>query len=85
MIEIIVALVGCIGSVIAVVLTNRAANNKMLSSIKTSQAVTDEKIKELTREVRIHNDFANRVPVIEEKMGRVEKQIAELQALHKRQ
>ena len=33
-----------------------------------SQAVTDTKLKELTREVREHNNFAKRVPVLEEQM-----------------
>lgn len=50
-----------------------------------SQAVTDTKLEELTREVREHNNFAKRVPVLEEKMGRVEKRINELEALHQRQ
>ena len=33
-----------------------------------SQAVTDTKLEELTREVRAHNNFAQRVPVLEEKV-----------------
>ena len=37
-------------------------------SNKTSQAVTDTKIEELTREVREHNNFAKRMPVVEEKI-----------------
>lgn len=50
-----------------------------------SQAVTETKLEELTREVREHNNFAKRVPVLEEKMGRVEKRIDQLEALHQRQ
>ena len=50
-----------------------------------SQAVTDTKLEELTREVREHNGFAKRVPILEEKMGRVEKRIDQLEALHQRQ
>ena len=50
-----------------------------------AQAVTDTKLEELTREVREHNNFARRVPLLEEKMEVVEGQIKELQALHKRQ
>ena len=37
-------------------------------SIQTHQAVTDEKITELTREVREHNNFARRMPVVEEQV-----------------
>ena len=84
MIEIIVALVGCIGSIVAVTITNRSANNKMLSSLEASQRVTDERIDELTREVRMHNDFAIRIPVMEQKIEVLEERVKELQGLHKR-
>ena len=40
--------------------------------MKVAQAVTDTKIDELTREVRYHNDFAKRVPVLEEKVRQLE-------------
>ena len=45
----------------------------VVSSNKKNQAVTDYKIDELTREVRIHNNFAQRVPVLEEKVKNLEK------------
>lgn len=38
-----------------------------------AQAVTEVKIEELTREVREHNNFAQRVPILEEKIERLEK------------
>jgi len=50
-----------------------------------AQAVTDTKLEELTREVREHNDFARRVPLLEEQMEEVRENIKELQGLHKRQ
>ena len=50
-----------------------------------TQAVTATRLEELTREVREHNDFARRVPLLEEQMGEVRKNIKELQGLHKRQ
>lgn len=52
-----------------VVLTVRASNNKIQRQIEISQAVTNTKVEELTREVRIHNNFAQRVPVLEEKVA----------------
>ena len=72
-------LVTAIGSLIAVILTNRANNDKMLhqmelqqqrikSELEKAQAVTDTKIDELTREVREHNNFARRMPVMEEQI-----------------
>ena len=55
-------------SLIGVVISNRRSNDKMQNDLKVAQAVTDEKISELTREVRRHNDFASRIPVLEEKI-----------------
>lgn len=46
----------------------------VVSSNKKNQAITDYKIEELTREVRIHNNFAQRVPVLEEKVKNLEKE-----------
>ena len=57
----------------------------VLVSNGRSQAVTETKLAELTREVREHNNFAKRVPVLEEKMSRAEARIEELEGLHNRQ
>ena len=46
-----------------------------------AQAVTETKIEELTREVREHNDFAHRVPVIEEQMKVANHRIDDLEKL----
>lgn len=47
------------------------------------QAVTDTKIEELTRAVREHNNFARRMPVVEEKIGYIERDIEDLKEYHK--
>lgn len=47
------------------------------------QAVADTKIEELTREVREHNNFAQRVPVLEEKLKVVDHRLEDLEAYHK--
>ena len=44
-----------------------------------SQAVTDTKLEELTREVREHNNFARRVPVLEEQIKVVNHRLADLE------
>ena len=51
-----------------VIISNVSSNRKIERNLQTSQAVTDCKIEELTREVREHNNFAQRVPVLEEKI-----------------
>ena len=48
-----------------------------------SQAVTDTKLEELTREVREHNNFARRVPILEEQMKVANHRIADLEAHEK--
>lgn len=52
---------------------------KLDAKLEKHQAVTDVKIEELTREVRKHNDFATRVPVIEEQIRVANHRIADLE------
>ena len=47
--------------------------------MKVSQAVTDTKIEELTREVRIHNGFAQRMPVVEEQIKVINHRLTDLE------
>lgn len=70
-------------SLLGVMITNSRSNSKMQNDIKTAQAVTDERISELTREVRLHNDFARRIPVIEEQLKVANHRVADLEELHK--
>lgn len=49
------------------------ADARIDAKLDRHQAVTDTKIEELTREVREHNNFARRVPVLEEKVANLEK------------
>lgn len=48
-----------------------------------SQAVTDTKLEELTREVRKHNHFAERMPVVEEQIKVINHRIEDLEEYHK--
>lgn len=72
--EVIVALITLLG----VIVTNVGSNRKIEHSLETSQAVTDCKIDELTREVREHNNFAQRVPVLEEQIKVINHRIKDL-------
>ena len=67
---IIIALITGVFSFGASILANSSSNKKLLNDFKTevkiNQAVTNEKISELTREVREHNNFAKRMPAVEE-------------------
>ena len=55
----------------------------VLISNQKSQAVTDTKLEELTREVREHNNFARRVPVVEEQIKVINHRIEDLEELTK--
>lgn len=60
----IAALITAIGGIITTLVTNNVRN-----------AVLECKIEELTREVRLHNNFATRVPVLEEKVNNLESSV----------
>jgi hypothetical protein len=66
-----------------VMITNNRSNSKMQNDMKTSLSVMKEQMSELTREVRMHNDFARRIPVIEEKVKSINRRISELEEFHK--
>ena len=65
-----VALITLIGTVI----TTKAGNEKIQHDLDKHNAVQDTKLEELTREVRQHNDFATRIPVIEQRVTALEKE-----------
>ena len=69
------AWIGMIGSVVVAVLTLIG----VLMSNSRAQAVTDTKLEELTREVREHNGFARRMPVVEEQIRVINHRISDLE------
>ena len=75
------AMISGIFSVIVSLIANSSSNKKLVSDLKLevtkNQAITDTKLEELTREVREHNNFAKRMPV-------VENEIKHLQEYHKK-
>lgn len=79
---IIAAIITGVLSLIGVVISNLAANAKMSKELEKAQAVTDTKIEELTREVREHNNFARRVPVLEEKAKVADHRISDLEHIN---
>lgn len=63
-----------------VIISNAQSNKKIEQKLEIAQAVTDCKIDELTREVREHNNFAHRMPVVEEQIKVINHRIADLKA-----
>ena len=70
-------------SLVGVIVTSLVTARKSENAIKIAQAVTDTKIQELTREVREHNNFAKRMPVVEEQIKVINHRIDDLEAFHK--
>ena len=62
-----------------VIFSNVQSNKRIEIQLDKKQAVTDTKIEELTREVRLHNNFAQRVPVIEEQIKVINHRINDLE------
>ena len=81
--SIITALITGGMALLGVIITNLSAGRKVQSALEKHQAVTDTKLEELAREVREHNHFARRMPVVEEQIRVANHRIADLEALHK--
>ena len=72
---IVVALITGGLSLAGVIATCTVTANKQEKAQGVAQAITDTKIQELTREVREHNNFAHRIPILEEKIHNLEQRI----------
>ena len=85
-----VALITAVAAVISQLLISRSTTRELVARIdqqsreadarlQTAQAVTDTKLDELPREVREHNNFATRMPVVEEQIKVANHRIADLE------
>ena len=70
-------------AIIAAVITGLLSLCGVLVSNRKTQADTETKLEELTREVREHNNFARRMPVVEEQIKVINHRIADLEDLGK--
>ena len=80
---VIVAIVSAVGSmivgIVSAVVSAKATGNDLQKKLEIAQAVTDTKLEELTREVRAHNNFAQRLPVLEEQIKVANHRIEDLE------
>lgn len=77
--EILVAVITGGLALVGVIITNVTGNRRAEEKLRIAQAVTDAKIDELTREVRKHNGFAEKMPVIQEQIKVINHRIADLE------
>lgn len=76
---IIVAIITGGLSLIGVIVSNNRTAQSMDAKLDKQQAVTETKLEELTREVRAHNNFAQRIPVLEEQIKVANHRIEDLE------
>ena len=81
---IMAALIAATASVVSNIVLSRKQAAEIDHKLEVRQAVTDTKIEELTREVREHNNFARRMPVVEEQIKVANHRINDLENEHKR-
>ena len=66
-------------SLAGVMLSNLLSDRRRETALRTAQAVTDEQLRQLTREVREHNGFARRMPVVEEQIKVINHRLEDLE------
>lgn len=83
MTDIIVTVITVLGSFAGAALAAWSQSRKTQHQIQVSLAVMDTEITELTREVREHNNFARRMPVMEEQIKVINHRLTDLEDYHK--
>lgn len=68
-------------SLIGVIFTSTQTNKQIENKLSTAQAVTDARLENLASEVKRHNDFWMRVPVLESRIKSLEHDVDELQRI----
>ena len=77
--SVLAALITGLLSLAGVMLSNLLSDRRRENALRTAQAVTDTRVEELTREVRQHNNFAQRMPVVEEQIKAIHHRLEDLE------
>jgi predicted metal-dependent hydrolase len=77
--SIIVSLITGAVTIVTVIINNRSSNREIQHKLETQQAVFETKLDTLTAEVREHNNFARRMPVVEEQIKVVNRRLEDLE------
>lgn len=78
-VALISGLMSLVCGIVSALIAARSAGNQVQKKLELAQAVTDTKLESLTMEVRKHNNFAERIPVIEEKISVANHRIDDLE------
>lgn len=77
--SIIISIISALGAILTVIINVRASNKEMTAKLEQSQAVMETKLDNLITEVREHNNFARRMPVVEEQIKVINHRIDDLE------
>lgn len=76
---IIVAIIGAIGTILSNIIMNNSQSKDMDAKLDKNQAVMENEIKNLTEEVKRHNNFAEKIPELKSDIKNLEKRIDKLE------
>lgn len=76
---VLAALIGAVIPLIGTIITVLYSAGRTDEKVKVAMAIMETKLEELTREVRMHNDFVQRVPSLETKVEHLEKDVIRLE------
>ena len=79
---VLAAVISAVATILVTVITVISTNAKTRSEITTKLAIQETKLAGLTEEVRSHNNFASRIPVLEEKVDSLAGRVATLERGH---
>lgn len=82
--SIIVSIITGIITIITVIINTKASNREIQHKLETQQAVFETKLDSLTLEVREHNNFARRMPVVEEQIKVINHRLEDLERENQR-
>lgn len=77
--SIIVAVLSGAATIATVIINTKASNKEITHKLETHQAVVDTKLDALANEVREHNNFARRMPVVEEQIKVINHRLEDLE------
>ena len=79
MCSVIPSVLTLVGVIITCTVSAKTTRDNVSHRLEISQAVTDTKLEELTREVRKHNSFAEKIPVINEQIRSMDERLKEIE------
>jgi hypothetical protein len=78
-VSIIISIISGLAAILTVIINVKASNKEMAAKLERAQAVTDTKLDNLIQEVREHNNYARRMPVVEEQIKVINHRLDDLE------